>query len=377
MRSYNEKTCAAWLSSPLLPSDTLKKLLMHYQTAEAVFNAFLMKETECLDQIPKSYLSSLQKNANPQVMEYYCMLMNKHKIQSILWGMDDYPENLQHISEPPCILFYQGNLTALQQQKKISFVGSRRASYKGIKATRRLAQELSERQVCIISGLARGIDAASHEGCLNGSSPTIAVLGCGLDTDYPKENSGLRQQILDSGGLILSEFAPGEKPLAWHFPIRNRIISGLGDALVVMEARRNSGSLITVQWALDQGKDVFAYPGDSEMPSYYEGNYQLLREGARFFVYANHILEDMNWLDNLTQVAQNTKSLPPETEFSPEECKVIKTLRPGALSLDELCLHTGFPVGEIMGLLSMLQIEGIIEPLPGKRYQLKIDASNE
>ena len=142
-----------------------------------------------------------------------------------------------------------------------------------------------------------------------------------------------------------------------------------------MEARKNSGSLITVQWALDQGKDVFAYPGDPEMPSYHEGNHQLLREGARFFVRVDHILEDLKWLDNLPQVAQNTTSLPDETAFSEEERRLIDALRPGPLGMDELCFHTGYSAGQIMGLVSLLQIRGILEALPGKLYQLKTSDS--
>lgn len=375
MKTYEERVYAAWLSSPMLPPEILKKLLEQYRTAEAVYHAFHSGEKDCFDQIPGLCLNTLRKNGNMSVLDFYQSLMERHQIQVLLYGSENFPENLLHISDPPCILFYQGTLSALCHSRKISFVGSRRASYKGLRATKKLAQELSERRICVVSGLARGIDAASHEGCLLGGSPTIAVLGCGLDNIYPRENAGLRQQILDSGGVILSEFAPGEKPFAWHFPIRNRIISGLGDALVVMEARKNSGSLITVQWALDQGKDVFAYPGDPEMPSYHEGSHQLLREGARFFVRVDHILEDLKWLDNLPQVAQNTTSLPDETAFSEEESRLIDALRPGPLGMDELCFHTGYSAGQIMGLVSLLQIRGIIEALPGKLYQLKTSDS--
>ena len=377
MNTCEERVCAAWLAAAMLPSGVLKELLSRYPSAQAVFQAFQAGRPDCLSMIPEAGQAALRRHMSSRTLDLFDSLMERHQIRVLLWGQADYPAALESLADPPGVLFYQGALSALRQRRKISFVGSRRASYKGLRATRKLARELSERRICVVSGLARGIDAASHEGCLQGGSPTIAVLGCGLDTVYPRENAALREQILDQGGLLLSEFAPGEKPLSWHFPVRNRIISGLSDALVVMEARRNSGSLITVQWALDQGREVFAYPGDPEMPSYSEGNDQLLRDGARYFVRVEHLLEDLNWLDNLPQVAQNTTSLPAEVQANPEERLLLEALHPGALGLDELCVRTGFPAGKIMGLVSMLQLRGLVEPLPGKLYQLKAHGSQE
>ncbi len=293
-----------------------------------------------------------------------------NNIYTIDIDSEEYPDRLRQIPDPPRRLFCAGDISLLREDS-IAVVGSRKYTLYGKTVASMIGRRLGEYGIPVVSGLAYGIDAAGHEGCLKGGSPTVAVLGCGLDRTYPVGNTALKRQILEAGGAVISEFAPGEKPLGWHFPVRNRIISGLGEALIVMEARQRSGSLTTVQWALDQGKEVFVYPGDPEQEIYTEGNIQLLREGARLFTKAEHILEDLKWLDNLHGEAHNTESLSAEETMSSAERVILNALEPGALGMDALCVKTGLTAGEAMGAITMLQMHRKIEALPGKQYQIR------
>ena len=318
-------------------------------------------------------LQTLKRNATPPFLEKTAGLMGRHGIHVTTLLDDTYPERLRPLPDAPVILFRQGNPEALSG-RTAAMIGSRNASYPGLNATRKIAEALSRAGIRIISGLAYGIDAAAHEGCLQGESPTISVMGCGLDQDYPAENAGLRKRILDSGGLVLSEYAPGEKPLGWHFPFRNRIISGLGDCLIVMEARIRSGTMTTVQHALNQGKDVFAYPGDPGSARC-EGNHQLIREGAIYFTTAEDVMEDMRWLDKKENVRQN---IPGKKDDDPSlsqgERQLLDQLDRGEQSFDELCAALGFSAAQLNATLSLLQIRGLVQALPGKIYQKNQDA---
>ncbi|QPS71765.1 DNA-processing protein DprA [Lactococcus garvieae] len=203
--------------------------------------------------------------------------------------MDDiYPERLKEMYNPPVLLFYQGNLELLNLPK-IGFVGSREASKDGIKITHKLIEEL-ERNFVIVSGLARGIDTSSHVAAVKQKTPTIAVIGNGLDISYPKENRKL-QDYLAANELILSEYLAGEPPLKFHFPERNRIIAGLSRGIVVVEAKQRSGSLITSKWALEENRDVFAVPGDI-LSRHSSGCNSLIQQGAKLITHGKDILED-------------------------------------------------------------------------------------
>jgi DNA processing protein len=191
-----------------------------------------------------------------------------------------------------------------------------------------------------------------------------------LDIVYPSINIRLRDNILEHGGLLISEYAPGEKPVGWHFPFRNRIITGLAKALIVIEAKIRSGTMTSVQHALDQGKDIFVYPGDPASP-FFEGNHLLLREGAQYFTTAMDILEDLGWLDNPEIIGQNSvcsgRAIKPST---PEEETVLSALSPGKLSFEQIAERCDLAPATLLSTLTMLQIKGAIEALPGKLYQI-------
>lgn len=203
----------------------------------------------------------------------------KYKVIKIDKNSRLYPERLKNIDYPPKQLYCLGNLELLNCKSTLAMIGSRNCSTYGEKVAKDFAFHLAQNEVCIVSGLAKGIDAFSHIGALNANGKTIAVLGSGLDNIYPKENEKLFQEIIKKDGLIITEYPLGTKPLKHNFPARNRIISGLSDSVLVVEARKNSGTNITVDFALDQGKDVFVIPGNIYSKTS-DGTNFLITEGA-------------------------------------------------------------------------------------------------
>ncbi len=359
----------AWLASAGMPPGLVRQLLELYRTPEEAYRAFLRGEEPFRVSVSPRFAGALQASAADDRMAEAEKLIEKHAINVVRYDDPAYPSSLKDIDQAPAILFYQGSLSCLSD-RMLGMVGSRTASYTGLKAAGKLARDLSLRGVSIVSGLACGIDTASHQGCLEGGSPTAAVTACGLDTVYPRDNIRLRDEILEKNGVILTEYAPGEKPAGWHFPFRNRIIAGLGRALVLIEARIRSGSMTSVQHSLDQGKDVFVYPGDPASDKF-EGNHQLLREGGIYFTSADDILSDLRWLDNPPAVRQNSDCCTEIRADTPEQALVIRALGPGCLSFEQLLDKTKLDPPALMSTLTILQISGTVEPLPGKQYQLK------
>ena len=203
----------------------------------------------------------------------------KYKVIKVDMNSKWYPERLRNIDCLPKELYCLGDLELLNVQNSIAIIGSRDCSKYGERAAKEFAEGLSKNDVCVVSGLARGIDAFAHLGCLDAHGKTIAVLGSGIDVIYPKENEKLFYKILKQKGLIISEYPLGTKPEKQHFPARNRIISGLSDGVLVIEARKNSGTNITVDFALEQGKDVFVIPGNIYSKTS-DGTNFLIKEGA-------------------------------------------------------------------------------------------------
>lgn len=249
-----------WLSRiEGLGSIKMKELLEKYQTPKEIWN--LTKEELIQTKgIGEKIANQILEGQYRQNLKEYSAYMNQYHIGLITILDKDYPESLKHIYDTPIILFYKGNRELLKHPYKIAMVGARECSNYGKQVSLQFSYELAQNDVCIVSGMAKGIDAYSHMGCLQAKGKTIAVLGNGLDQIYPKENSRLYEQILQTGGLILSEYIIGTKPNKLNFPARNRIISGLSKGVIVVEAKQKSGTLNTVDFALDQGKEVFVVP---------------------------------------------------------------------------------------------------------------------
>ena len=326
-----------------------------------------------------------------------------------------YPELLRHIPNPPALLYYLGTFPDFDEELTIAIVGHRKASEHGKMMARKLGYELSKSGVILVSGMAAGIDGAAMEGALHGGSPVVGVLGGGVDVIYPRNHRKLYRDILEYGCLI-SEYPPGTAPIGWHFPIRNRIISGLSRGVVVAEAPRKSGSLITAEHALEQGRDVFAVPGNAGM-EICAGSNDLLRQGAIYTEYGADVLnayrnlfqnkihvpdaaEQTSYEAELAQLlAQSDSALAASPMTLPQvsdkkvvdnpdkgtyidvheiagnlpqdEATVLSTLCGSAMQVDIIIQETGLPAAKVLGALTMLEIRGLIRSLPGGSYALK------
>ncbi|MBR6027822.1 MAG: DNA-processing protein DprA [Clostridia bacterium] len=364
MRYQREDGCRAWLTSTMIRPETLCTLMREAGSAESVYIRFLEDRGESLREwLTERQLNILRKASAPDAM--HRMMLRMQELEIGILSIDDpfYPAALTEINSAPALLFYRGSLSALQE-RSLTIVGTRKATPSCAAETESLAKALSKSGVCVVSGLAVGIDGAAHEGCLQGGSPTIGVCGCGIDIDYPSDNSQLRERILSGGGLLLSEFPLGMKPTPWSFSSRNRILSGLSRAVVMMQGYIKSGAMVTVGYALDQGREVFAYPGIPNLPLS-EGPHQLLREGARYFTTAADILEDLGWDEHPLPTREQREQLP---ELTPEQKKVYSALSGGELSMDEIAEATGLSASEISVALTMLQMMGRVKSLPGKYF---------
>ena len=265
---------------------------------------------------------------------------------------DVYPRILREIPGPPPVLYYRGTLPA-QDEPTVAIVGTRRATSYGREATARIAAELAAAGVTIISGLAKGIDGFAHRAALDAGGRTIAVLASGVDVIYPPEHRQLAERIMESGALV-SDYPPGTKPDAPNFPARNRIISGLSLATVVVEAPTRSGALITVGFAADQGRDVYAVPG-SILSSASEGTNRLLRQGATPLTSAAELLEDLR----LTPVAREE---PEQVAFpmTDEERSIYALVTAEPQHIDELAYSAGLTISAASALMTMLELKGLV-----------------
>lgn len=350
-----------WLSLSTSLSYNAKQRLMHYASPLDLFENFDSALLHIISEKAYKELLLLKQGGLDKIQE----ALLKRNISVSFLGDEQYPVLLSSISDPPDVLFYKGRLSA-EELPSISIVGSRRETKYGRKQAEKIAYELAESGVCIVSGLAYGIDSAAHTGCVNAKGKTIAVLGSGINNIYPKDNEELANQIIELGGALLSELPPNADPLAFHFPARNRIVSGLAHALLLIEAREKSGTMITVNHALQQGREVFVLPGPVDVESSIIPN-RLLREGARACTKAQDILLDMGWIEDSVQEKQLSL---PVLELTSVQQKIYDALSQDTLGLEELIDKTGLSVSNIMAELGLLELQDIIEALPGKRYKI-------
>src|SRR5881628_3834210 len=285
-------------------------------------------------------------------------------------GDERYPELLRAIHDPPAVLYCDGSVEPGDRQA-VAIVGSRQATPYGLRITETLAGELSALGFTILSGFARGIDAAAHRAALAAGGRTIAVLGCGLDVDYPPGHASLHAEIAGSGA-VLTEFAPGTPPRATNFPRRNRIISGLALGVVVVEAAEDSGSLITARLALEQGREVFAVPGPIDVPTS-QGPHGLLKQGATLVETVDDIVEEL--LPQLDRPLQTLKTepiaaLPEHVELSPSERTVLEVMSREPLHLDDLTERSRLTTPAVAAILLGLELKALVKQLPGQRYCL-------
>jgi len=283
-------------------------------------------------------------------------------IQFVAWDAPGYPPSLLNLTDAPPGLWYRGTLACLGG-KVVAIVGSRSGSNVALETAGQLACDLAARGIVVVSGLARGVDSAAHRGALAGNGSTVAVLGSGLERLYPAEHKQLARAI-EQGGAVVSEFPPDAPPLKFHFPLRNRIISGLSRAVIVIEASEKSGSLITVSCALEQGKDVLAVPG-SVLGGRNRGGHALIRDGAKIVESADDIVEELGWAEPSDGQVSVVSGVVSATSGD----LLVEKMRPGLVyEINELAADSGVSAAELLSILTRLELGGFIRRVSGGRF---------
>ena len=292
----------------------------------------------------------------------------------VTWGSPQYPELLALIPDPPLVLFVEGEPDVLGLPQ-LAMVGSRNPSTLGRETATQFAQHLARSGLAITSGLALGIDAASHRGALRGPGKTVAVLGCGLDAIYPRENTALAAAIVASGGALVADLPTGTPPLKQHFPRRNRLISGLSVGTLVVEAALQSGSLITARLAGDQGREVFAIPGSIHNPMA-RGCHRLIRQGATLVEGVDDIFLELGALLAGLSPAREPEATEPEGDFGLKLDKdyeiLLDALGFETAVADTLVARTGLAAGAVASMLLILELDGRVQQQPGGRYSRRL-----
>ena len=404
-------------------SDRMKMgLLQHFQDPEEMYFA----DSGAFDHIEGISPEAKQSLADKNLTQAEKILETCHNRQIHILTIRDagYPIRLKNIPDPPALLYYKGMLPDLDGSPVVAVVGTRKASAYGLTTAKRMGYQIGRCGGILVSGMACGIDSMAMSGALTAGMPVVGVLGCGADIVYPPSNRALFRDT-EHYGCIISEFAPGTPPLAYHFPKRNRIMAGLSCGVLVVEAPEKSGALITARLALDQGRDVFAVPGNIDVPSL-AGSNQLLRDGAipvfsgwdviseYQALYPEKIRRDTApghqtvYPDELRRVSEGEKEaakvaqkprMPEKKQTDGEKCykkvidkaesspyidlndklpklsaeeeSVVGLLKNGERLVDDIIAETGMTAGKLLAMLTMLELKGVIRRLPGKRISLK------
>ena len=360
----------AWLALKAVPGlggILSKRLIERFESPQAVFNAgpAEWKKVEGLG--PKTAEALRTYRPDHAAILRELDQVDELEIELIPLAHPQYPAMLKAIEDPPLFLYLKGRLRR-EDERAVAIVGARRASGYGRGITERLARDLANRGLTVVSGLARGIDGWAHRAALEASGRTIGVLGCGMDISYPPEHQSL-QKAVESQGAVLSEFPLGTQPDPENFPRRNRIISGLSLGIVVVEAAERSGSLITARMGLDQGREVFAVPGPVGSRTSV-GTHALIKQGAKLVENVEDILEDLGPAievapDHLKTAGNVSLG---EPRMLPEEKRIFELLSAQPRHIDELTATAEFPAAKTAGLLLQLELKGTVRQLAGNLF---------
>lgn len=288
-------------------------------------------------------------------------------IQVFTWKDEAYPTRLAEIPQPPPVIYTRGSLLS-EDAWAVAVVGTRRVTSYGRQVAEEIATSLARSGITVVSGLARGVDAVAHQAALQAGGRSLAVLGCGVDRIYPPENRRLAEQLIEHGALI-SDYAPGTAPDSANFPPRNRIISGLVKAVIVVEAGKTSGALITAAFAAEQGREVFAVPGSIYAPQSV-GTNLLLQQGARPYLNSQDVLAVLN----LAQVTEQ-RSLRASIPADPVEARLYATLGLEPLHIDEIRRQADLPIEKVSAALVMMELKGLVRQVGGMQYIAVREAS--
>ncbi len=335
----------------------LYALLERYRNPESILNAYTAELAEIVGSEIAGRISTLEVDDD---IKRKWEIMERHQIKVIPYYAEEYPHWLKNIQHFPPVLFMRGNIK-LEDEIAIAIVGTRGATVYGKAIAEEFAGEFAQAGVCVVSGMARGIDTSAHWGSLKKNGRTIAVLGCGVDIVYPAENKNLLNEIIKNGAVV-SEFNIGTKPLAQNFPKRNRIISGLSRAIVAIEAKEKSGVMNTVEWALQQNKEIYAIPGNIYSKTS-AGTNRLIKEGATPVTSASEVLDYLGI--RFIKKEREIKEVILNNEI---EKKIWEGLSIEPIYLDELKEKIDMPTSEILKVLLDLEIRGFVKQLPGMMF---------
>lgn len=370
----SEKMCWFWISN--IPEIGLKSISTLLNAIDNIKDIYEASDAtlEKIEGIPSNLVKIIiQSRKTEKIIEEYNKLTEKN-IYFVTKEETSYPEKLRNIYEAPYFLYYKGKLP-IGQYPSVSIIGARNCTSYGRQTALSIAKELAEHQIQVISGMARGIDSYAHYGALKGGGTTFAVLGCGIDICYPSENHKLYERIIEQGGII-SEYPMGAQPLPFHFPMRNRIISGLSDAILVVEARESSGTFITVDRGLEQGKDIFAIPGriGDALSSGCNG---LIQRGAKLILNVDDIIEELHL--NRTFLEWNEGKNNPKNTSDIKKCNialerdekiVYDRLSLEPKHLENLLQETGLPKQQLLSALLSLELKNIVTQWVSNYYIL-------
>jgi len=345
----------------------LRALLDHFGTIEAAWKASARDlHGSGLDERSVESLVQARRDLN---LDAEIEKLARYHVQVLTWDDADYPHNLREVYAPPPVLYVRGKIEQ-HDDFAVAVVGTRRASVYGKEAARMLGEGLARASVTVVSGLAMGIDTVAHQSCIDAGGRTIAVLGCGVDIVYPAQNARLAAEIAERGSLV-SEYALGTRPDARNFPPRNRIISGMSLGTVVVEADMGSGARITADFAAEQGRDVFAVPGNIFARGC-QGTNRLIQEGAKMVCGVNDILQELN-LTMVGEQAQVRAAIPE----NPTEAALLAHLSAEPVHVDELGRAVGLPIAQVSSTLALMELKGMVRQVGGMNYVLARESRAE
>jgi DNA processing protein len=355
-------------STPGVGNLLYKRLIDVFHSPENAIQA-PRKDLLQVEGVSDRLIAAIKRHTLPESVKIELEKVQQKGINILTLTDADYPALLLEIPDPPPYLYVYGCLSA--SKKNISIVGSRNATQYGINTTQRLGRDLVSRGMTIVSGMARGIDTAAHEGAMMARGKTIAVLGSGLERIYPRENETLFHRIAETGAVI-SEFSLNAEPEAHHFPMRNRIISGLSLGTVIVEATLRSGSLITARLAAEQNREVFAVPGSiNSFKS--TGTHTLIKQGAKLVEQAEDIMEEIShWIDPLALEDNHIVDVDtaPEPALSALETSVLRALEHYPLHIDDLIRKLSLEPSDLSSTLLRLELKGVVQQDPGKLFYI-------
>jgi len=357
-----DKYWIAFSSIEQIDSAFIQRLYNYFGDIETAYKASLSDLSQIDGLSVKKAETFVNKRKDVDLDKTFDEVVNRG-IKYFTFESPDYPKLLKEISNPPSVLYYKGNPDNINFTRTLAIVGSRKASFYAREAVKKIVSELQGTDLCIVSGLASGIDTSAHKSALKHNLKTVGVIASGFDYTYPASNKQLYREIEEGGGLVVSEYYPTFEPLKFRFPQRNRIVSGVSYGTLVAEASLRSGALITANLTLEQGRELMCVPGLISNPNT-EGIYKLLKNGATLVTCANDILETLRW-----EIKPAEELKMDIADLSEEEEKILKALEVEEKGFDELSTITKINTNDLLINLTTMELKGIIKQVTGDRYK--------